>query len=178
MPIADNLRNLTPRQRIAAGAASAVIAMAGVVTSVYEGTIFKTYPDPVLGWKVPTACTGHTGPELRAGQTFTAEQCDEMQGADLRKTYDGMLLCVGDVPMPDRELEAYLSFAFNVGAGAFCKSTIPAKLKRGDHAAACATLSQYRFVGGKDCALPQFEHVCGGVVRRRAAERALCEGTT
>ena len=177
MALADRIQNLTPRQRIAAGSAAAVITLAGAVTSVFEGTVYRTYPDPVLGWKVPTACTGHTGPELHAGQRFTQAQCDEMQSADLRKTYDGILSCVGDIPMPDRELTAWLSFAFNVGPAAFCKSSIPAKLKAGDHAGACATLSLYRFVGGHDCALPEYEHVCGGVVTRRGAERSICEGT-
>ena len=171
-------RNLTPRQRLAAGIAGAVVAVAGVFTGVQEGTIFHSYPDPVLGWGKATACTGHTGPEIHPGQTFTAEDCASMQAADLKTTYLGILPCIGDVPMPDRELEAWLSFAFNVGPAAFCKSSIPAKLKAGDHAGACATLSLYRFVGGRDCAMPQYQHVCGGVVRRRAAERSLCEGRT
>lgn len=176
--MALDVRNLTPRQRLATGAGAAVLAIAGVFTGTREGTILHSYPDPVLGWGKGTDCTGHTGPEVRPGQTFTAIECAELLTADLRKTYDGLLPCIGDVPMPDRELEAWLSFAFNVGPAAFCKSSIPAKLKASNHAGACATLSAYRFVGTKDCALPQYVRTCGGIVRRRAAERSLCEGSS
>lgn len=176
MALADTLRNSTPRQRLVTGAAAAVVAIAGLFTGTQEGTVLHSYPDVVLGWGKGTACTGHTGPDVRPGQTFTPQQCADLLSADLRKTYDGILPCIGDIPMPDNELEAYLSFAFNDGAGTFCKSSIPAKLRAGNHAGACATLSLYRFVGNKDCALPQYEHVCGGLITRRAAERAMCEG--
>lgn len=171
---------LTMRQRIATGVATACCAVAGItVVSPFEGRVHHWYPDPVLAWAVPTACDGHAtrGPVDR-DKTFTDAECDELRTADLRVTYDGMLPCVGDVPMSDGELYGYLSFTFNVGPGTFCKSSIPVKLKAGNHAAACATLSQYRFVAGKDCALPQYAHVCGGVPRRRAVERSICEGTT
>lgn len=178
MGLSDRVQNMTPRQRMAAGMVALCCGIAAPVVTTFEGTVLKSYPDPVLGWKVPTACTGHTGDDVSKGQHFSQAECDQMLHADLRGTYDGIVACVGDVPMPDNELAAYLSFAFNVGSGSFCKSSIPIKLKANDHAAACATISLYRFVDGKDCALPQFAHQCGGVVRRRAAERSLCEGRT
>lgn len=177
MSLGDRARNLTPRQRIAAGVVAVCCGLAAPVVTLWEGRILRSYPDPVLGWRVPTACVGSTR-DIKPDQTFTEAECDELLKADLRDTYDGMLKCIGDVPLPDHELAAYLSLAFNVGPSRFCQSSIPGKLKSNDHAAACATISLYRFVGGKDCALPEFSRVCGGIVRRRAAERALCEGST
>ena len=53
-------------------------------------------------------------------------------------------------PMNDGQKAAFLSFAFNVGNGAFCSSTLVRKAN----------------AGGKQ--LP-------GLVNRRAAERKLCE---
>lgn len=163
---------MTPRQRIAAGVVAACCAIAAPVISRHEGTVLKTYPDPVLGWKVPTACTGHTGTDIAPGDTFTQAECDQLLTADLRGTYDGMLACIGDVNVTDNELAALISLAFNVGPGAFCKGSFATKLKAGDHAAACETIKAYRFVGGKDCALPI--NNCRGIVRRREAEYSLC----
>lgn len=174
MALADTIQNMTPRQRIVAGVVAVCCAVAGATLAPFEGRVKHWYPDPVLGWNVPTVCDGHTGGVVDRSKQFSDADCDQLRNADLRNTYDGMLPCIGDIPMPDNELEAYLSFAFNVGPTAFCKSSIPAKLKAGNHAAACATLSEYRFVGGKDCAV--YVHVCGGEVRRREAERSLCEG--
>lgn len=156
-----------------AGVVAVVCAAAGVFLAPREGRVLQTYPDAVYGWKRPTACDGHTGPELRPGQTFTPAECDEMRNADLRKTYTQLAPCFGVAPMSDHEIEAYLSLAYNAGAGAVCRSTIPAKVKAGRHDEACAAITSFVYVGSRDCRDPM--NRCVGVVRRRAAERALCE---
>jgi lysozyme len=178
MPLPDpsQRRYLTPRQRIAAGVATVCCGIAAVTVSIYEGTIFKAYPDPVLGWKAPTACTGHMDPNMDRNARFTADECRELLETDLRDHYNGIAKssCIGDVPMPDHQLAAWLSLSFNIGVANFCRSSIPAKLKAGDAIAACDTIRQFRFVGGKDCALAM--HNCRGIVRRREAEWKLCVG--
>lgn len=151
---------------------AAALAVTAALVVHFEGTVPHVYRDPI---GIKTACTGHVDKTLQMGQSFTAEQCQTMLAGDLSTAAAGVEGCV-DTDLSDGEFAAYTSLAFNDGVATFCKSSIPAKLKRGDHAGACATLSAYRFVGGHDCALPQFEHVCGGVVTRRAAERRLCEG--
>ncbi len=166
-------RYLTPRQRIAAGVVTVCCGIAVPVVTYFEGRVNTAYADPVLGWKVPTACVGSTK-GIKRGDSFTDAECDELLKTDLHETYTGLLKCIGDVPMPDHELAAFLSFSFNVGPGAFCKGSFPAKLNAGDHASACALLTQYRFVAGKDCAVAA--NKCSGIVRRRTAERNLCEG--
>ena len=142
---------------IGAGAAALVVPL----VMQYEGTIPKTYRDPV---GILTACTGHTGPELRMGQTFTRQQCEEMLFSDLEK-HAAALDCVKR-PLTDGQKAAFLSFAFNVGNGAFCKSTLVRKANAGDMLGACAELSRWVYAGGKQ--LP-------GLVKRRAAEREMCE---
>lgn len=170
--------NLTPRQRTQiAGAVLACCTLAGVkLTHPSEGTVLHAYPDAVLGWRAPTACTGHMDPDLPRTATFSQAECDQMLHADLRKTYDAIAVpsCIGDVPLSDNELAAYLDLAFNVGPDTFCKGSFKTKLKAGDHAGSCDLIAQYRFVGGKDCAIAI--NNCGGIIRRRAAERALCMG--
>jgi lysozyme len=143
------------------GAACAAALIAFVPRQ--EGEVLRTYRDPV---GIITACDGHTGPELHAGMVFTPEQCHEMLASDLTQKARAVQLCI-TVPVNDGELAAYTSFAFNEGEGAFCRSTLLKKLNAGDHAGACAELSRWTMAGG---------HELPGLVRRRAAERALCEG--
>ena len=141
------------------GAAAAALAVSAV--AFYEGTVQRTYRDPI---GIITACTGHTGPELEMGQTFTREQCDDMLAKDLLQ-HAAALDCI-KTPLADGQKAAFLSFAFNVGNGAFCGSTLARKANAGDMRGACAELSRWTLAGGRE--LP-------GLVKRRAAERALCE---
>ena len=152
---------MTPRQRLVAKIGAGAVAMVLPVVLLYEGTVHSTYKDPIN--KI-TACTGHTGPELRMGQTFTKEQCETMLYGDLLKHADA-LNCI-KTPLADNQKAAFLSFAFNVGNGAFCKSTLVRKANAGDLMGACAELSRWVMAGGRE--LP-------GLVKRRAAERQLCE---
>ena len=141
------------------GAAAAALAISTV--TFYESTVQRTYRDPI---GIVTACTGHTGPELQMGQTFTREQCDDMLAKDLLQ-HAAALDCI-KTPLADGQKAAFLSFAFNVGNGAFCGSTLARKANVGDMRGACAELSRWTLAGGRE--LP-------GLVKRRAAERALCE---
>ena len=152
---------MTPRQRLVAKIGAGAVALVLPVVMLYEGTVLRTYSDPIN--KI-TACTGHTGPELRMGQTFTKEQCETMLYGDLLKHADA-LNCI-KTPLADNQKAAFLSFAFNVGNGAFCSSTLVRKANTGDMPGACAELSKWVYAGGKQ--LP-------GLVKRRAAERAMCE---
>jgi lysozyme len=60
---------------------------------------------------------------------------------------------------------AYTSFTYNVGVGAFEKSTLLRKLNGGDRVAACNELP--RWVYARGVKLP-------GLVNRRREEQALC----
>jgi lysozyme len=138
------------------------VAASGAIylTTVSEGTVFKTYRDPI---GIITSCRGHTGPELAMGQVFTPAQCDEQQYSDLLKASKG-LDCI-KTPLTDGEKSAYLSFAFNVGTGAFCKSGLVRLKNAGQARAACNELPRWVYAGGQK--LP-------GLVKRRALERDFC----
>ena len=181
----------SPRSK--AAVAVAILIAATSIVKPFEGRVKKTYPDVVYGWRLPTACDGHTGLTpaglpLAAGQTFTDAECDEMRNADLTKTYDAMAPCFGDAKLSTNEWGAYLALGFNVGSSAVCGSSIPRKVLAGQHAAACATIGEFVNAGWirrphtngptdpgliRDCRVAG--NNCGGIVRRRAAERALCE---
>lgn len=160
--------------RVATGIGAVVVALAVPIVNHFEGKVNKTYPDVVAGWKITTACYGHTGPELKPGMTFTDEECAELRNADLTHIYDDLTRCLPIATMPTYEQAAFLSLGFNGGAAMICNSSIPKKLEAGDHAAACATISDFYIASKKDCRVAS--NNCSGIVRRRAAERALCEG--
>ena len=145
-------------KRVSAGA----LAIAIPLVAVYEGEVRRTYKDPV---GILTACYGHTGPELKMGQTFTAAQCNTMLYEDLAKHADA-LVCIKQ-PLADHQAAAFLSFAFNVGTPNFCGSSLVRKANAGDMAGACAELSRWTYSKGK-----YFQ----GLANRRASERAVCEG--
>lgn len=151
---------MTPRQRLVAKIGAGAVAMVLPVVLLYEGTVHSTYKDPI---GIVTVCTGHTGPELRMGQRYTKEQCETMLYGDLLKHAEA-LDCI-KTPMTDGQKAAFLSFSFNVGNQAFCRSTLARKANQGDMRGACAELSRWTLAGGKE--LP-------GLVRRRAAEQAMC----
>ena len=152
---------MTPRQKLVAKVGAGALALALPLVVHFEGTVYRTYRDPI---GIITSCTGHTGPELRMGQTFTPEQCDAQLMGDLLKHADA-LHCVKQ-PIGDNQRAAFLSFAYNVGESKFCGSTLVRKANQGDLRGACAELSRWVMAAGQE--LP-------GLVRRRAAERAMCE---
>lgn len=66
-----------------------------------------------------------------------------------------------------------MSAGYNMGATTFCRSSMSRKAKAGDLRGACKALGLYVFSGGKDCRLKASN--CGGIVKRRQDEIALCE---
>ena len=152
---------MSDKAKLIAKIGATAVALVIPVVTYYEGKVNRTYVDPV---GVLTSCYGHTGPELKPGQTFTDEQCLAQLEADLTK-HAIALDCVR-TPLTDGQKAAFLSFAFNVGNGAFCSSTLVRKANTGDMPGACSELSKWVYAGGKQ--LP-------GLVKRRAAERAMCE---
>ncbi len=152
---------MTARNRLSLKIGAGATALAVPLDMLYESTRLQSYRDAV---GIVTACVGHTGPELRMGQRYTKEQCETMLYGDLLKHADA-LNCI-KTPLADNQKAAFLSFAFNVGNKAFCDSTLARKANAGDMSGACAELSRWTRAGGRE--LP-------GLVKRRAAERELCE---
>lgn len=153
---------MTPRQKLAAKIGAGAIALAVPLVAHFEGYVPWVYRDPIGRL---AACYGHDDQTMTPGKRFTAAECQAMLEEDLLKHAEA-IDCIKR-PLSDGQKAAFLSFAFNVGNGAFCGSTLVRKANAGDMAGACAELSRWTLAGGKE--LP-------GLVRRRAAERAVCEG--
>ena len=149
------------KQRIIVGALTGALGMAGAVVTWFEGRSLVAYLDPV---GIPTICEGITA-GVRLGQTTTDAECDVLLAKELGQAMD-IVDRMAIHEQPDTRRAALGSFVYNVGAGAFARSTLLRKLNGGDVAGACAELSRWVYAGGKQLA---------GLVKRRAAERELCE---
>lgn len=155
----------TGKAAAGAGAGTAAILLVASLVALFEGKVSHTYADPI---GIPTACYGHTGPDVTPGRQYTDDECDALLHGDLAIANRAVRRCIR-VPMKLYEEAALTSFAFNVGEGALCSSTLARKANAGDFTGACAELSRWVYAKGLKLA---------GLVKRRAAERALCEGKT
>lgn len=125
----------------------------------FEGLRLKAYLCPAKVW---TIGYGSTGSHVKPGMTITAEQAEELLRSDLRRFED----CVAE-NAPDsteNQFSAMVSFAFNVGEGAFRESTLLRLHRDGRHELAAMQFHRWTRGGGK---------VLPGLVKRRAAEAAL-----
>ena len=150
------------------GITAAVLAVAAApLVAYWEGVVPYTYADPVWGWSVPTACAGETGPHIRRGQTFTVAECMAMLDRRLVADWPKVERCIQQ-PLRVNEAVAVASLAHNVGTSAVCKSTMVRQINAGEPASVwCAQFDRWIYANGQ---------AVRGLVRRRAAERAVCEG--
>ncbi len=153
-------------------AALALSAVALVSLVLHEGYTDRAVI-PVPG-DVPTIGFGTTG-GVKLGDRTTPPAALKRALQDVQK-FEGALRSCVTVPLHQHEYDALVSFSYNVGSGAFCKSTLVKKLNVSDYSGACAELLRWRFYQGKDCARPENTRLCGGLVKRREAEYRLCMG--
>ena len=150
---------MTVNRALVATLALSAAGFVGITT--YEGFRSDAYND---GVGVTTIGFGSTA-GVKPGDRITVERALVTALADATRHGEEIKKCI-KVPLYQTEFDAYSSFAYNVGTGAFCGSTLLKKLNSGDYPGACAELSRWVKAGGK---------VLPGLVKRRAAERKLCE---
>lgn len=126
----------------------------------YEGLYTKAYRDPV---GILTIGYGHTGSDVREGQTITKAQATELLRKDLGTAENAVRKAV-KVPLTQGQFDALVSFTFNCGAGALQKSTLLQKLNAGDYAGAQAEFAKWNHGGGR---------VLPGLTRRRNEEAQM-----
>lgn len=146
-------------------AAVGVIALTLPLVAFWEGERREAYRDPI---GIPTICYGYAGGDVEIGQRATKVECDALLTIEVWEHYEGVMACVHR-PVPDHVAAALTSFAYNVGVTKACGSTLLRRINAGEMPAACAELDRWVYAGGRKLA---------GLVKRRAQERALCEGRT
>jgi lysozyme len=144
--------------RTLAFGSSALIA----VLAAFEGFRQFAYLDSV---GIPTIGFGHTE-GVRMGNAITRRDAEALLMEDAERHQREIAACIR-VPLHEHEWTAYSSLAFNIGAGAFCGSTLARRLNRGDYAGACAEILRWVRAKGR---------VLAGLVTRRKAEYRICIG--
>lgn len=147
--------------------ALALTASALVVGSLagYEGYREHAYRDSV---GVPTIGFGSTA-GVRMGQRTDPVRAVQRLARETDAFAREIATCIGDVPLAQHEFDAFASLAYNIGAPAFCASTLVKRLQTTppDYPGACAQILRWTYAGGK---------VEPGLLTRRKAEYRQCMG--
>ena len=147
----------------------AASTLAGI--AAHEGFRDTAYI-PVRG-DVPTIGYGSTK-GVKMGDRITPERALQRLLDEVDSEYaQGVRRCV-KVPLHQHEFGAYLSLSYNIGVSAFCRKAAPGKppnlidlINAGRYAEACERIEAFVYAGGRKL---------NGLVKRRAEERAICEG--
>lgn len=146
------------RLKKSAAAMAAAVALIGG----YEGLRLNSYQDVIGVW---TACCGETR-GIKPGMKFTKAECDAQFAKGLVEFEIGMRACLkqpDDIPI--KPYVAFLSLSYNVGLGAFCKSSVARLANAGDIRGACNRIPAFNRAGGR---------VIKGLVSRRGDEQRYC----
>ena len=131
----------------------------------FEGLRLKAYKDPVGIWTIGYGTTAAAGVGCvpKAGMVITEDQAEGYLLLALDK-FAAQVRPKITAPINENEYGAFLSLAYNIGPGAFGKSSALRKFNAGDKAGAADAILMWNKAGGK---------VLKGLVNRRQAERAL-----
>jgi lysozyme len=149
-----------PRTAIAGLVLSASTLVGIALHEQYRGDAYLPTPNDV-----PTVGFGTTS-GVKLGDKITPERALVRLLADAGKFEQAVKRCA-PVPMHQHEFDAYVSFTYNVGEGAFCSSTLAKKLNAGDYPGACRELLRWDKQAGK---------TLRGLTIRRQAEYRQCMG--
>lgn len=149
--------------------AGLVLSAATLVSiALHEGYAPKAVP-PVAG-DVPTGGFGSTTREddspMRPNEAVPPTRALVLLLKDADEAAQAVRRCA-PVAMYQHEFEAYVSLTYNIGSGAFCRSTLARKLNAGDYEGACREILRWdRFQGQR----------LRGLTLRREREHRQCLG--
>lgn len=131
----------------------------------FEGlsTVAYKCPSGVL-----TIGYGHTGRDVKPGDTITPEHALKVLDLDLARFEKGVFAVLKNknITVNQNQFDALVSFAFNLGVENLNTSTLLKKLEAGDIQGAADQFLRWNKSGPELKVLP-------GLTRRREAERAL-----
>lgn len=114
--------------------------------------------------RVPTACDGITR-GVRLGQVYTPAQCTALLERELVVHAEGVMACTPALRGRPNQQIAAVSLAYNVGIGAYCRSSVDRHFDRGRWRQGCDALLMWVKAGGRKVR---------GLELRRQRERARC----
>ncbi|WP_205169115.1 lysozyme [Burkholderia sp. LMG 13014] len=158
-----------PKKTLAGVVGAAAAALLFSTVPKFEGTKLVGYLDPI---GIPTKCTGDTT-NVVVRQRYSEAECRASLETQLIAHAEPVLKCTPSLKGHTFQLGAAVSWAYNIGAAAYCGSTTAKRFNAGDWRGACKAMNE------SDSGRPQWVTAGGrvlpGLVKRRAEERALCE---
>lgn len=132
--------------------------------SSFEGCELAAYLCPAKVWTIGFGTTVYPGGmKVKKGDSCTLEQAKQFKAHDLKR-FEKTVNDLVKVPLTQNRFDALVSLTYNIGPGAFKKSTLLKKLNAGDYQGAADQFTVWNKGGGK---------VLQGLVDRRAKEREL-----
>jgi lysozyme len=139
------------------------VAAAVTLIVMWEGFAPVGHHDPIDPRGVNTIGYGHIE-NVQIGDRVTKVQAGVILANDLPRYEKQLERCI-HVPMPGYRHASIISFTYNVGGGALCKSSVARYINAGEPDKGCDALLLYVKSAG---------HVRQGLKNRRMAERKLC----
>ena len=156
--------------------ASIVIASLSLSAAAFVGLAVKEgYTDTAIiptKLDVPTVGFGSTT-GVKMGDRTTPVRALQRALSEIDNVYAAAVKRCAPVPMHQVEFDVYVDMTYNIGAGAFCDSTMARKLREGDYIGACNQILAWKRAAGYDCSTPGNKR-CWGLWERRLELHAQC----
>lgn len=132
-----------------------------------EGTEYRAYRDIAGIW---TICNGDTA-NVRPGMVETPEGCRARLERQLIAHAGPVMACVPQLKATGRDYQraASVSLAYNIGVGAFCKSTAAKRFRVGNWRGGCDAFLSWNKARVNGALRP-----VRGLTLRREREREIC----
>lgn len=149
------------------------LAAALKVIREFESFSASAYPDPGSGgdpWTIGWGSTfNEQGKPFKKGDKVSRAEADALLARDVNIAATAVDRELVGVDLNDNQKAALVSFAYNVGSGAFARSTLAKRLQAGEDPNTVAKAELPRWNRGEN-------GVLAGLARRRVAELALFTG--
>lgn len=156
------------RNLVAGGGLASLIAAAVLIVTPTiqkeEGTRSIPYRD-ITG--ILTVCSGHTGTDVRVNTYYTKDDCAKLTDQDVTKAASGVLRYTPTLATHPKQLASAISFSYNIGVGAYSKSSVARDFNAGNLKQGCQDMLKYVYAGGK---------YNQGLANRRKQEYNICIG--
>ena len=146
-------------QKTAGGGIAAALLLAVPLVTKWEGKRNDPYRD-IVG--VKTVCYGETRVDMRR---YSDAECTAMLHEAVKGFVEPVARCTPIIADRPYQLAAATSLAYNIGVGAYCRSTADRRFDAGDFKGGCAALKFWNRAGGR---------FVQGLANRRADEYRLC----
>lgn len=160
-PMVEAPKPMTGRQKLAGVVGTTAVAGLIAVVAQWEGLRTDPYEDK-LAHGILTVCYGDTEVEMRS---YTKEECQDLLANRLTDYAAPVLARNPELKGHDPQIIAATSLTYNVGIGAYRKSTIAKHFSAGRWVSACNGFMAWTRAGGQ---------VRKGLANRREAERKIC----